>query len=358
MLARHKKALFAVAVCGAAWAFSYGRRTPGQELELSIAPLVAQTAGPTDSGSTPPTDVVVARVGDTTITARELDRRMKEMPRNVLETMGSTPAEIRRAYLDQVLVPAALFAEEAKAKGLSERRDVRDRVLSVLRLVLVRDLKKEAGADKVADEDVRAFYQANADKFSVPKRLAIYRILLGSEAEANALLKELGGAPDPKSWNDIARDKSLDKATRLRGGNLGLVAEDGTTGQAGEKVDLAVYAAADAVKDGELVPRPVKEGDKWGVVWKRQSAKASVRSLELEAENIKASLADERLKKVTQDLVTRLRAELVTELNPELCDMVSVTANGELERTKRPGVLPRPKRNASPAPTEGSGGLR
>jgi peptidyl-prolyl cis-trans isomerase C len=314
MLARHKKALLAVALCGAAWAFSYGRRTPGQPLELSVAPLVAQTADPGRP------------VGETTITARELDRRMKEMPRNVLETMGSTPAEIRRAYLDQVLVPAALFAEEAKAKGLAQRRDVRDRVLGVLRLALVRDLKKEAGADKVSDEDVRAFYKANADKFSVPKRLSIYRILLGSEGEANALLKELGATPDPKAWNDVARDKSLDKATRLRGGNLGMVGEDGTTGQAGEKVDVAVYAAADAVKDGELVPRPVKEGDKWAVVWKRQSAKASVRPLELEADNIKASIADERLKKVTQDLVTRLRTEYLTEQNPELCDMVSVTA--------------------------------
>jgi peptidyl-prolyl cis-trans isomerase C len=351
MVARQKKALVAVAVFGVAWALSYRSSTPGKRLELSVAPLVAQTASA-------PADIVVARVGETTITARELDSKMKEMPRNVLETMGSTPAEIRRAYLDQVLIPAALFAEEAKSKGLAQRRDVRDRTLAVWRLALVRDLKKEAGVDKVGEEDVRAFYQANADKFSVPRSVGIYRILLASENEAKALLKELGSTPDAKVWNDIARDKSLDKATRLRGGNLGMVREDGTTGQGGEKVDAGVFAAADAVKDGELVPKPVKEGDKWAVVWKRQSAKASVRSLELEADNIKASLADERLKKVTQAVLTRLRAELVTELNPELCDMVSVTANGELERTKRPGVLPRSKRNASPAPTDGPNGLR
>jgi peptidyl-prolyl cis-trans isomerase C len=355
MLARQKQALVAVAVCGAAWALSAGRSAPGARLELSVAPLVAQTADPP---AAPAPDVIVARVGETTITARELDRRMKEMPRNVLESMGSTPAEIRRAYLDQVLVPSALFAEEAKSKGFAQRRDVRDRMLSVLRLALVRDLKKEAGVNNVGEEDVRAFYEANAEKFSIPRQVGIYRILLASESEANALLKELGSTPDPKAWTDIAREKSLDKATRLRGGNLGIVQEDGTTGQGGEKVDAALFAAADAVKDGEVVPRPVKEGDKWAVVWKRQSAKASVRSLELEADNIKASLADERLKKVTQALLTRLRAELVSELNPELCDMVSVTASGELERTKRPGVLPRSKRNASPVPTEGPGGLR
>jgi hypothetical protein len=153
MLAPRKKALLAVAVCGAAWALSAARSAPGNRLEVSVAPLVAQTAAPA-----PATDVIVARVGETTITARELDSRMKEMPRNVLESMGSTPAEIRRAYLDQVLVPAALFAEEAKSKGIAQRRDVRDRMLSVLRLALVRDLRKEAGVDKVGEEDVRAFY--------------------------------------------------------------------------------------------------------------------------------------------------------------------------------------------------------
>ena len=355
MVARHKRALSAALVCGAVWALSYVRSAP-ERLELSVAPLIAQTAtAPSDA---PQADVVVARVGDTKITLRELEARMKEAPRNVLQTMGSTPAEIRRAYLDQVLVPAALFAEEAKAKGMADRRDVRDRILAILRLALVRDLKSEAGADKVDAAAVKAYYEANADKFSMPKRIGVYRILVGSEGEANALLKEVGNPPDPKVWNDLTRDKSLDKATRLRGGNLGLVAEDGTTGQAGEKVDAAIYAAADAVKDGELVPRPVKEGDKWAVVWKRETSRATVRSLELETENIKATLADERLKKVTQDVLGRLRGELLKELNPELCDMVSVTANGELERTKRPGVLPRSKRNASPAATEGPGGLR
>jgi peptidyl-prolyl cis-trans isomerase C len=358
MIARHKRALVAVAMFGSAWALSYGRSAPTastplgkHSLSLAVAPLAAQTAAASEG-------VIVARVGDTKITALELDARMKEMPRNVLETMGSTPAEIRRAFLDQVLVPAALFAEEAKAKGLAQRRDVRDRILGVLRLVLVRDLQKEAGADNVGEDDVKAFYQQNSDKFSMPKRLGIYRILVASESEANALLKELGTTPDPKTWNDLARDKSLDKANRLRGGNLGMVAEDGTTGQAGEKADPGLFAAADSVKDGEVVPRAVKEGDKWAVVWKRQTTRASVRSLELEADNIKANLADERLKKASQALLSRLRGALVSELNPELCDMVSVTSTGELERTKRPGVLPRSKRNAAPVPTEGPGGLR
>jgi len=348
MVARYKKALIGVALGAMIGVASFApglayRSNPhtGAIRQAFAQPGPAQGAAP---------DVVVARVGDATITARELERRMGEMPQNVLATMGSTPQE--------VMVPAALFAEEAKAKGLEKQREVRDRMLSVLRSALVRDLKQGLNADAVDDDDVKSFYQGNPDKFSAPKRIGIYRILVSSEAEASALVKEVGSVPDPKAWNDLARDKSLDKASRLRGGNLGLVAEDGVTGQAGDKVDPALFAAADPVKEGELVPRPVKEGDKWAVVWKRQETRPSVRSFQQEAPGIKANLEDERLRKAMQDLLSGLRSELVGELNPELCDMVSVTASGELERTKRPGVLPRSKRGAAPVPTDGPGGLR
>jgi hypothetical protein len=38
--------------------------------------------------------------------------------------------------------------------------------------------------------------------------------------------------------------------------------------------------------------------------------------------------------------------------------MVSVNSQGDVEKAKRPGVLPRSKRAANPIPLEGPGGLR
>jgi len=303
-------------------------------------------------------DRVIARVGQSVLTVRDVERALSETPRAELAKLGDSPEAIRRAFVERVLLRDLVLAEEARARGLDKLRDIRDRSLSVLRLMLVQNIRAETKADAVTKEDVEAYFQSHQDKFAAPKRIGIFRILVSSEGEAKELLEELGTTPDPKRWNDLARDKSLDKSTHIRGGNLGMVAQDGTTGKAEAKVDTALYVAADAVKDGELVTHPVKEGDKWAVVWKRQTMRASTRSLEIEAPTIRTALADERMRTGIQDLLEKLRASEIKELNAELCDMITVTAQGELERTKRPGTLPRSKRPANATPIEGPGGLR
>lgn len=342
---------FGVALLGSAHVTRERGPLPAR-LEPAFGLAHAQTAA-SASG-----DTVVARVGESTITRRELEKRLSELPRALHPELGSTPREVRRAFLEQVLIPDALFAEEAKARKIQEQREIRNRVLGVLRLMLVASLRKESKADGIEDEDVRSFYEANRDRYAAPRRFGLHRILVATEVEAQEILKQVGATPDTKVWNDLAREKSLDKASRLRGGSLGLVSADGGTGQAGPKLDPALFAAAEPVKDGEVVPTPVREGDQWAVVWKRQTTKPSVRSLELEASGIRANLADERLRGAIQELLGKLRSELVSELNPELTGMVSITANGDLERAKRPGVLPRSKRQANATPVEGPAGLR
>lgn len=310
---------------------------------------------PTAPSPAPGSDRVVARVGDSVVTAGELALRLAEIPPREREMYGSTPEEIRKNYLERVVLRDVIRAEEARARGLDKQRDVRDRELGILRAMLVHDQKKEAKVDQISAEDVKKYFDANPDKFTSPKRIMMMRILVATEGEATAILAELGDKPDPKRWNDLARQKSLDKATYQNGGSLGTVAEDGTTGKAEARVDPALFKAADAVADGTLVPKPVKEGQRWAVIWKRQTMQPVTRSLDAESPAIRAEMADQRTRDAMQALLERLRAENVKELNLELCDMVTVTGTGELERQKRPGTLPRTKRGADPTPAKGPG---
>lgn len=313
--------------------------------------------------ATPPpaaADVIIARVGDSVITERELVRRMQETPRPTLATYGSTEAEIRRNFLERELVRDALFAEEAKSRGFDRQKDVRDRLLGVLRTSLIGAIRDESGVTAgVTDEEVRDYYQANLDKFVAPKRIGIARILVASEEEARALIAELGAGPvDANKWKDLARERSLDKSSNLRGGNLGLVKEDGTTSQPDKRVDPAMFAAADKVEDGTLLPDPIKEGARFAVVWKRQTMRSAARSIDAEAPTIRATIADDKMRSAVGQVLDRLRAELVSETNPELIGMVAVGSTGEVDRALRPGVLPRTKRKADPSLIEGPAGLR
>ncbi|HTJ84389.1 MAG TPA: peptidyl-prolyl cis-trans isomerase [Polyangiaceae bacterium] len=326
----------------------------------ALPALVSEARADGSAQPAAPADVVVAKVGDSLITARELNRRLAETPRPTLATYGTTPDEIRKNFLDKVLVREALFAEEAKARGEDKQKDVRDRLLGVLRAALLDDLRKKSGlVDGVSEEDVKAYYQDNIDKFVAPKRIGIARILVDTQKDAEDLIRELGdGEVDSKKWNDLARDKSLDKSSSMRGGNLGLIGEDGATTQPDKRVDPGLFAVADKVKDGELVREPVREGSKWAVVWKRQTMRSVARSIDAVAPDIRSAIADLRMRDAVGKLLEALHKELVSEENPELCDMVSIGTTGDLEKVERPGTLPRTRRPARPAPEESPAGLR
>ena len=166
----------------------------------------------------------------------------------------------------------------------------------------------------------------------------------------------LSSDPTPKRWNDICREKSVDRATSMRGGNLGFVAPDGTTAEPGLKVDQAILSAAGSVEDGKIVPDPVAEGDKFAVVWRRQSMKAVDRPLEVEAASIKQVLTHEKTEKRMRDLLEQLRKDHLSDFNQDLVDLVDITPAGDLQAVRRPGTLSPKKPGA--VPTQAGSSLR
>lgn len=300
--------------------------------------------------------VLVARVGKATISAAELNRRMSAVPPFQLKQYGETPEAIRRGFLDKVLVRELLVAREAEERKLVERPELGDRVRGVLRAALVADVKREVGQAAVTDDEVKAYYASHLDKFVAPQKVALFRILVGSEAEAKAIIAELGQTPDAKKFAQIARDKSLDKESAMRGGNLGFVQPDGDTGQRGQRVEVALLKATEKVNDGELAPEPVKEAKGFGVVWKRQTMRAVTRPFESERPGIRQLLAQERMQGAMTKLLEGLRAGV--EQHPEIVDVLAIDAAGDMTRALRPGTLPRSKRNARPQPEPGPVGPR
>ncbi|WP_441288118.1 peptidyl-prolyl cis-trans isomerase [Sorangium sp. KYC3313] len=294
----------------------------------------------------------VARVGDAAITASEVERRLAQVPPFQLQTFGRTPEEIRKNFVNQVLVRELLLAQGAAAQKLTERADVQDRVRGVLRSALLQRIQAEAaGSSPVTDEEVRAYYEAHRDRFSSPAMVALWRILVATREEAEAILAELKKDPSPQRFKEIARERSLDKATSMRGGDLGFVASDGTTSEPGLKVDPGLLSAAAGVKDAELVAEPVPEGDGFAVLWRRQSRRPVSRSLEQEAPSIRQILAHGKAEAQLKQLLDRLRAQDVSGHAPELVDLIDITSTGDLQPKRRPGTLASGRRPGAPPPS-------
>jgi len=291
---------------------------------------------------------VVARAGTAVITVGDVERRLHSVPDFQLATFGDTPRERVRRFVEQVVARDVTLAEEAKAQNLEQAPGVRERVAQALRRARVEELRRNV---VVSPEEVAAFFAQNHARFEAPERIGVYRILCASEDEAKAVLAEAKSASGLAKWTELARERSLDKATKYRSGNLGFLAEDGSSNEVSVKTDPKLFAAARLVRDGELVAAPVVEGDGFAVVWRRGSMPAVHRSVEEESNAIRQVLERQKAERALAELLSSLRRLHPVETNPDLIDGLEVDAFGEVAVPKRPQAPAAPRGASSPALT-------
>jgi peptidyl-prolyl cis-trans isomerase C len=283
-------------------------------------------------------DVVVARIGappaERTITAGALEDRLAALPPFQREAMGGTPAAVRRAYLDTVLVPEALFALAGEARKVAQDARASSEVDRVLSRAAVRALRDRLGpASAIPMAEVQKYYDDNRERYDTPERYQLWRILCKTREDAEAVLEQAKKDPTPKAFGELAREHSLDKATNLRDGNLGFLTLEGTSSEPGLRVDPAIVRAAHGVRDGELVPAPVPEGDGFSVVWRRGTIAANRRSVDDVAAQIRDTLWRARLKQETDRLLDALRAAKLRDYDPSLVDTIDIPVDADAGAT-------------------------
>lgn len=270
---------------------------------------------------------VIVRVGSAAMTADDVSRRLAALPTYQLARYGSTPEEQKKRFVQEVLVPEMLYGQEALARKLDASPNLRDKVREALRDSVDRGLREESlKAQPITPEEIKKYYDDNKARYETPKRIKIWRIQVPDEPAAKAIIALAKGTDGPKRWSEEARERSLDKATAQRSGDLGFVRPDGTTDVPRVQVDPAVFAAVDKVPDGTVVPTPLKEGEVYSVLWRRGSIEATKRTLEDESDSIRQLLERRRIETARQDLLKRLKGEQVKESHPELLQHIEIEA--------------------------------
>jgi peptidyl-prolyl cis-trans isomerase C len=271
----------------------------------------------------------IARVGSESVSADALSWRIAKIPDFQRAALGDSPSKLKRQVLDTFVIPDLLYSQEAERLKLGERPTVRNRQREVLRAAMDHELRQEARAKTpVTTEDIRAYFEANRSRFETPRRVHIWRILSDDEALAKKVIADAKGVDGIQRWSQYAREGSLDKATHLRNGDLGFVHPDGDTDTPTLRVDPALFAAADQLKDGELAAEPIKEGLHWAVIWRRGSMKAINRSLEQEQGSIRQVLERQRVEQARDALLGELRSKYVSALNEAALENVRFDGDG------------------------------
>ena len=211
------------------------------------------------------------------------------------EEMGIkvTDAEVKKSFDEQKkqsFPKDADYQKFLKDYGQTEQ-DVMQRVKLDLLSNKIRD-KVIKGKDKVTDAQIKDFYDKNKERFAQPERRDLRIVLTKNEAKAEEAKAALESG---ESWKSVAKEYSIDEASKAQGGKLPAQAQ-GTLEKA---LDEAVFKA----DKGEIVG-PVKTQFGYYVFEVDKIQKASQQTLEQAKETIRQTLQSQNQQKALDKFVT------------------------------------------------------
>ena len=224
----------------------------------------------------------------------------------------NTSLEEKKRYLEQLARSKVLF-EEARRQKLDQDPALVRRFRQMVVDTLIQKLREKITPETVTDAEVARFFEEHRGEYERPAMVRAAQILLGSRAEAEALRAELEaatGAERLQRFQGAAARKSLDEATRYRGGDLGFLSAGapGAPAATANPVTASVLTAALALKTiGELAPVVEAGPGKWVVLMKTGERAEEKRKLEDLRISIRFRLVNERRGQVVEELLQKLQ---------------------------------------------------
>lgn len=240
---------------------------------------------------------VLATVAGVEITDRDLDGFIKSMPQEQ-QRYASHP-QFREHALEQ-MVSIHLFAADGRDRNLEETEDFKRILEAAKRDILAQIVMAEFMASvRLEEEEVKAFYEANLDKFQRDASVNAKHILVDSEEKAKEIMAMIEAGE--KEFEAAAAEFST-CPSKERGGDLGAFSR-------GQMVPEFEDAAFDA-EIGKVVG-PVKTQFGYHIIKVEAKNDAGARPYEEVKHQIMQNLVVEKQQ--------RLYAEKVEELKGKYC---------------------------------------
>jgi foldase protein PrsA len=205
-------------------------------------------------------------------------------------------AEVKKSFDKQ---RKEAFPKDADfEKFLKDSGQTEEDILQRVRLDTLSNKIREKvtkGKDKVTDQQIEDYYNKNKARFAQPERRDLRIVLTKGKAKADQAKAAL---EDGDSFKSVAKEYSIDQASKAQGGKLPAVAK----GQQEKALDNAIFDA----KKGELVG-PVKTQFGYYVFEVTKVTPASQQSLAQAKETIKQTLASQNQQKALDKFVKDFR---------------------------------------------------
>ncbi len=237
---------------------------------------------------------VLATVDGTPITSQDIALASETFA----EALKQVPEARRPELLLNTLIEANLLAKAAEAEGLDQSQTFKHR-MAWFRQQALRDAYvtgKISGA--ISDADVKARYDMVIAAQPAETEMRARHILVKTEDEAKAIVKELQGGAD---FAELAKAKSTGPSGP-RGGDLGFFGR----GRMVPEFDKAAFA----LKAGEFSQAPVKTQFGWHVIKSEEVREKPKPAFDAVKGRVRESLLSERLQGVVKELRAKAKIEV------------------------------------------------
>ena len=238
------------------------------------------------------------------ITAADLIGAAKGRKGNVLETFRDAEQVI--SFAEQYIVPDVMIQEAAVRQGIDREKEVARWLEEQGKQLLVRVLRSKMLKERVTitDDDLRQYYEANAERFLHPEQTEVQEILVRTEIEA---LRLKGMIEDGAAFGDLARRYSV-RSLEVRDAEGRFHVHRYESPQFGGFVEAAVEAAI-----GELTgPVKVQEGYSIFKVLSRERKRETFAEAEM---RVRSQLRRHRYRNAFNEYMEQLRSRYESEVS-------------------------------------------
>ena len=238
------------------------------------------------------------------ITAADLIGAAKGRKGNVLETLRDAEQVI--SFVERYIVPDLMIQEAAVRQGIAREEEVARWLEEQGKQSLVRVLRSKVLKERVTitKDDLRQYYEVNAERFLHPEQTEVQEILVRTEIEA---LRLKGMIEDGAAFGDLARRYSV-RSLEVRDDEGRFHMHRYESPQFGGFVEAAVGA-----KIGELTgPVEVQEGYSIFKVLSRERKRETFAEAEM---RVRSQLRRQRHRNAFNEYMEELRRRYESEVS-------------------------------------------
>jgi len=264
-------------------------------LILSAISMLALNGCDVAKSSAPAKPGIAATVNGTAINDSRVDLMVKQSA-----AQGQPDSPELRAKIIEHLAMQMIVAKEATKKGLEKTPEVAEQLelarQSILAGAFVQDYLKK---NPVSDQMLTAEYDKIKGMVSATEYKARH-ILVKDEAEAKDIIARLN--KNPKAFDALAKEKSIDPGSKVNGGDLGWFDPQAMVPEFG--------AAVAKLEKGKFTEEPVKSSFGYHVILLEDSRAKQFPPLEEVKPMLEQQVQQQNLKALLDDLKSKAKITL------------------------------------------------